>query len=176
MGSAIANAMVYEKSIGKAMEAALKSTLASLAGQAFAQAIYSLGLGFLDLAEGNVPGAAMAFEAAAMFGSLGAAAGMAGRAIPGGGSGGASGTAGAGSGASTGGAGGSGGNGDTPLGQYGTAVGSSGGGRHVTLNVYGHVFGMNGAQELANMMNDAVLNQGVTLTATNTTTGKQIQR
>jgi len=44
------------------------------------------------------------------------------------------------------------------------------------LNVYGHVFGMNGAQELANMMNDAVLNQGVTLTATNTTTGKQIQR
>src|ERR1035438_9221854 len=109
MAGAIAQGLVYEKSIGKAMEAALKSTLASLAAQAFVQAIYSMGLGFLSLAEGNGPGAVAAFEAAAMFGSLGAAAGLAGRAIPGGGSGGSGGAGSGGNGASAGGGGGKGG-------------------------------------------------------------------
>ena len=172
MAGAIAQGLVYEKSIGKAMEAALKSTLASLAAQAFVQAIYSMGLGFLSLAEGNGPGAVAAFEAAAMFGSLGAAAGLAGRAIPGGGSGGSGGAGSGGNGAS---AGGGGTQGDSSMGNYGTAAGT-GGSQHVTVNVYGHVFGTGGIAEVANQINAAVLNDGVTLTATNTTTGKQVQQ
>jgi hypothetical protein len=172
MGGAIAQGLVYEKSIGKAMEAALKSTLASLAAQAFAHAIYSMGLGFLCLAEWDEPGAVAAFEAAALFGSLGAVAGLAGRAIPGGGSGGSGGAGSGGNGAS---AGGGGTQGDSSMGNYGTAAGS-GGSQHVTVNVYGHVVGTSGVSELTNMINDAVLNQGATLTATNTTTGKQVQQ
>jgi hypothetical protein len=171
MGGAIAQGLVYEKSIGKAMEAALKSTLASLAAQAFAQAIYSMGLGFLCLAEWDEPGAVAAFEAAALFGSLGAVAGIAGRAIPGGGGG----SGGSGSGGSGASAGGGGTQGDSPTGIYGTAAGT-GGSQHVTVNVYGHVFGTGGIAEVANQINAAVLNDGVTLTATNTTTGKQVQQ
>jgi hypothetical protein len=49
-------------------------------------------------------------------------------------------------------------------------------GPHITVNVYGHVVGTSGVAEFAGMLNDAVLNQGVTLTATNTTTGRQIQQ
>ncbi len=173
MGAAIAQGMVYEKSIGAAMEAALKSTLESLAGQAFAHAIYSMGLGFLDLAEGNVPGAVAAFEAAALFGSLGAAAGIAGRAVPGGNAGDSSGAR-SGSGLSSSRLPGGGAqNGSENGAQYGTAAGQQ---QHVTVNVFGHVVGVSGVSELAGMLNDAVLNQGVALTATNTTTGRQVQQ
>jgi hypothetical protein len=40
----------------------------------------------------------------------------------------------------------------------------------VTVNVYGHVYGPGGMQALAAAMNDAVLNNDVTLTATNVRT------
>jgi hypothetical protein len=173
MGGAIAHSLVYSQSIGKAMEAALKATLESLSAQALVHSIYSLALGFLDLAEGNVPGATAAFEAAALFAAVGVAAGIAGRAIPSGGAAGAGGAASANGGASTGGAGGS---GQDQSGRYGTAAGAPAGGPHVTVNVYGHVFGTSGVQQLASTLNDAVLNQGVTLTATNTTTGRQVQQ
>jgi uncharacterized protein (DUF927 family) len=46
----------------------------------------------------------------------------------------------------------------------------------VTVNVWGHVVGTSGISELASMMNDAVLNQDVTLTATNTKTGAVVTR
>jgi hypothetical protein len=172
MGAAIAQGIAYEKNIGKAMEAALKSTLASLSAQAFAQALYSTALGFIDLAEGDPVSAALAFEAAGYFALVGAVSGFSARAIPGGGSGASagSGSAGTGPGAS----GQAGAAGSSAGSAYGTAAGTSG--PHVTVNVYGHVYGTSGVAEFAGMLNDAVLNQGVTLTATNTTTGKQVQQ
>lgn len=162
-GQAIASALVYSKSIGQAMEAAVASTLESLAARAMVEAIYSLGLGFLCLAEWDPAGAAAAFEAAAIFGTIGAGAALAGRAI-------APKQAGAGGGPG-GGAGG---------GAAGASTGStvpgpeSGGGSHVTVNVWGHVVGTSGVNELCGMINDAVLNGDSKLTATNTTTGKQV--
>jgi len=176
MGAGSAHAMIYEKSIGAAMKAALVATLESLAGQAYAHAIYSLALGFLDLAEGNEPGAVAAFEAAALFAAVGTAAALIGRAI--------------GPGGSSGGAGGAGGGSDTSkpsqtsqqasasrdqqLGAVGAPSGASG--PHVTVIVQGHVIGTSGVSELCGMLNDAVMSQGNTLTATNTTTGKQVQQ
>jgi hypothetical protein len=176
MGAGIAHAMIYEKSIGAAMKAALVATLESLAGQAYAHAIYSLALGFLDLATGDEAGAVAAFEAAGLFAAVGTAAAMIGRAM--------------GPGASSGGAGGAGGGSDTSkpsqtsqqasasrdqqLGAVGAPSGASG--PHVTVIVQGHVIGTSGVSELCGMLNDAVMSQGNTLTATNTTTGKQVQQ
>jgi len=170
---AIASSIMYAKSIGAAMEAALAATLESLAARALVQAIYALGLGFLDLAEQNYPGAEAAFTAAAIFGSIGIGAAIAGRAL----------TPSQASASSAGGPG-------TPAGYPGsTSVSSSGSGGaygngggsgqqqpHVTVNVYGHVVGTSGIAELTGMINDAVLNQDVQLTSTNTRTGAQVTR
>lgn len=97
MGQAAANAIVYSKNFGKAMDEAAKSTAASIASQALTQAIYATGIGFLDLAEGDFPDAALAFEAAGAFALIGGAAAGVGAAIPGGG-GGSGGSGGAGGG------------------------------------------------------------------------------
>jgi hypothetical protein len=85
MGSSIAQAVVYSKSIGEAMASALKSTMATLSAEAVVQAIKATALGFMLLAEWDFPAAASAFESAAIWGTLGGAAVLAGRAIPGGG-------------------------------------------------------------------------------------------
>ena len=53
---------------------------------------------------------------------------------------------------------------------------STASGRNVTVNVWGHVIGTSGVGELCNMLTDAVVNSGHTLTAMNTTTGVQLQR
>lgn len=89
--------------------------------------------------------------------------------------------AGAGGGASASGAGAGGDRGgagrgaDTGQGTGGTAAGQ--GGSHVTINLtMGHVFGTSGMAEVASMLSDAVVNSGVTLTASNTTTGVQLTR
>ena len=166
MGAGIAQAIVYQKSISAAMEAALKSTLESLAARALTEAIYATAWGFMDLAEQNYAGATAAFTAAAIFGSVGAAAGVAGSLIP-------SGQSGAGA---SGGAGG------------GSGVGASGGastattptpttqGPNIHVNVYGHVYGTSGVNQLLQMINDAVLNKNATLTATNTKTSQVVVR
>ena len=86
MGSSIAQAFVYKKSITEAMEEAAKSELESIASRALIEAIYAAGWGFILLAQGDYAGSAAAFESAAIFGTVAAAAGIAGRAIPGGGS------------------------------------------------------------------------------------------
>jgi hypothetical protein len=164
MGGGIANALVYSKSVGAAMEAMLKSTLESLSAQAITHAIFSLALGFQDLAQYNPTGAAAAFQAAALFGAVGAAAGVAGMAVPGGGAAsGASAGSGAGSGAGNGGGAAS-----------GTSAAPSSNGPHVSVVVQGHIFGVNGIEALAGAINDAVLNRDVTLTATNTKTGQVV--
>jgi hypothetical protein len=161
MGGAIAHAEVYSKSVGQAMRQALASTVESIAAEADARAIYSLALGFLDLAEGNSSAAGSAFEAAALFGAVGLAAGVAGRAVAGPSGGGASG----------GGRGGSGGGGSRGGGQFGTVGGdgnpqSSATAGGVSVHVYGHVVGASGIEQLASMLNDAVQNRDVRLVAT----------
>jgi len=167
MGRNIAGAIVYSKSIGDAMRAALAATLESIAAESLVQAIYSLAFGFLCLAEGNFAGAESAFTAAAIFGSLGGAAAVAGRATVGPQRN-ASGTA-------TGERGGASSPGGWANASNAAAYGPAGG-SHVTVNVMGHVFGVSGVQQLASALNDAVLNQDVTLTATNTKTGVQVTR
>jgi hypothetical protein len=179
MGAGIAHAIMYKQSVGEAMKAALAATLESLAGQAYGQAIYSLALGFLDLAEGNEAGAVQAFTAAAIFATVGTAAALVGRGVaPAQGTG--------------GGAGGSGSAGGAGIGAYGAntsamqrnaqsssqvgATAASGGGTHVTVNVQGHLVGWNNIGELTSALNDAVLNQDQTLTATNTKTGVVVQQ
>jgi len=42
--------------------------------------------------------------------------------------------------------------------------------------VYGHVVGTSGVAEFAGMLNDAVMNSDVQLTATNTKTGVQVNQ
>jgi len=170
MASNTASAFIHSKSIGEAMKAELESTLENLAAQSLTYAIYSTALGFTRLAQYDPVGAQAAFTAAAIWGSVGAASAVAGRALAGGGGG-------AAGGAGTGGNGVS--NSAAAQQQAGlTAVGAqaAGGGTHVTVNVYGHVIGQSGAAELTGMINDAVLNQDATLTATNTTTGRQVQQ
>lgn len=173
IGSNIAHMLVYEKSGKAAMEAMVKSTLESLSAQALSWSIAALAWGFWDLAHYDFAGADAAFTSAALWGSLGAAAGIAGRAVPGGGSGGAGGAGSGGSGASAGGSG-RGGADYTEQGESGTAAGM--GGPHVTINVQGHIIGTSGVAEVASMLSDAVMQGGATLTATNTTTGVQVQK
>jgi uncharacterized membrane protein YgcG len=167
MGGAIAHALVYGGSMGHAMRQATEAVLESIASQDIAMAINALGWGFYDLAVGNETGAAAAFTAAEIFGSIGLAAGVAGRAVAG-----SSGSSGAGGGA--GGSGGSSGRGYT--GGPGTIGGGGGSSSSnpqasasaggVSVHVYGHVVGPSGIEQLCSMINDAVQNRDVRLVAT----------
>jgi hypothetical protein len=91
LGQSIAASIVYGESIGKAMAAATKAVLANLAAQAIGKAIFETAEGFAALARmwfGDPKAAheaAMHFEAAAIYGTIGGAAAGLGRAIPGGG-------------------------------------------------------------------------------------------
>ena len=160
MGDAIAHAMVYDKSIGQAMRSATAATLESIAAQSMTQAIYSLALGFLDLAEGDFAGAGAAFEAAALFGAVGVGAAMAGRAVNG-----HQGAGGGGGGSRSGGGGGSGPGGGVGGTGGGSGIGGPGAGAQVAVYVQGHVIGQSGVEELAGMINDAVQNRDVRLVA-----------
>ncbi|HEV2492153.1 MAG TPA: hypothetical protein VG204_03680 [Terriglobia bacterium] len=88
MTRTIANAATYSKSIGDAVDKALKSTLAAITGEAVVRALYNTGLGFYFLAIQAYDQAAQAFEAAAVFGSIAGAAGALASAVPGGATGG----------------------------------------------------------------------------------------
>ena len=168
MGQNIAHSLIYSKTIGQAMKSMLESTLESLSAQAITYAIFSTALGFTDLAEQNYPGADAAFTAAAIWASVGGAAAVAGRAMAGS----QGGSAPSGSGAGSGGPSGS------PGQSTGSTVPAPGGasGPHVTVNFYGHVLGTSGAAEVCNMLTDAVVNGGASLTAKDTLTGVQVQR
>ena len=163
MASNITHAIIYKQSIGEAMKAATEAVIEQVAERAAVQAIDAAAWGFFDLATGDFPGAAAAFESAALFGSVAAAASIAGRAI-GPSQGGASG-AGAGASASSSSASAS---------DYSAAGGQQG--PHVTVQVMGHLVGWTNLPELTAAINDAVLNKDVTLTATNTKTGVQVTR
>lgn len=155
---------MYSKSISQAMEAALRSTLESVASQAMVLALQSLAWGFYDTAQGNYAGATAAFEAAAIFGMVGGAAAVAGRFA------GPSAGAGAGSGAGGSAAAGA----TTSASNPNASVPYQQGGPNVTVNVMGHIYGSGGIEELASAINDAVLNRDVQLYSTATTTGRQL--
>lgn len=152
MAASIAQAAVYRQSIGEAMRDAVASTLRALAAESFVHAIYATALGFLRLAQWDKAGATAAFQAAALFGSVGAAAAVSGRAI-------APRQAGAGaSGASSqvvsGAAAGS------------SAPGGSGGRGTVSIYVNGPIIGQSGIEELTELINEAVQDRDVRLVAT----------
>lgn len=83
MTRTITNATLYSRSIGDAVDKALKSTLAAITGEAVVRALYNTGLGFYFLAIQAYDQAAQAFEAAAIFGSIAGAAGALASAVPG---------------------------------------------------------------------------------------------
>jgi predicted nuclease with TOPRIM domain len=153
MGANIAQAIVYEQSIGEAMRAAAASAIQAIAAESLVNAIYSTGLGFLALARHDYPGAAAAFQAAAIFGSVGVVAAVAGRAIapPQAGAGGR----GAGSEGSGAGAAGS----DASEAQKRAAP-------MVAIYISGPIVGPSGIEELTDMINEAVQGRDVRLVAT----------
>jgi hypothetical protein len=168
MAGSIISAEIHKKSIKEAMKEEEKAFLESLANTAALHVIKDTAKGFEDIAEGDAGGAAAAFAAAALWGSVGVAATVAGRSInTGAGGAGAASGAGGGSGSdrATNGA-------DTGAGVGRTAAGQ--GGPHVTVNVQGHLVGWTNIGELTGAISDAVLNSGASLTATNTSTGVQV--
>ncbi|HEX4311880.1 MAG TPA: hypothetical protein VHZ25_17755 [Acidobacteriaceae bacterium] len=160
MGQSITQAFVYEKSIGQAMRSALASVLESFAGQAAAAALMAAAWGFYDLAFGDYADAALDFTSAGIFAAVGGAAALAGRAIaPSQNASSASATtAAAASGASD-------------------AAASTGAASSTTpqptVHVYisGPIVGMNGGQQLADIINQAVYNNDVTLYASHNAQG-----
>lgn len=155
MGQNIAQAIVYRKSIGEAMQEAAASTLESLAAQSLTYAIYAAALGFIRLAEWDFGAAAEAFTAAAIFGSVGAAEAVAGREIAP-----QQKSADAGAAASTGSSGGT-----APS---SAATGSQASGTTVQVYVSGPIIGPSGIEELTSMINDAVEHRDVRLVASRT--------
>jgi hypothetical protein len=78
-----ANAIIWQKSIGAAFQKAAVVAIGAIAQEAIVRAIYSTALGFYLLAIRDFSGAAQAFESAALFGAVGGAAALAGRALAG---------------------------------------------------------------------------------------------
>lgn len=81
LGSNVANAIIWQKSIGDAFSKAAVQAITSIAQESLVRAIYSSALGFYLLAVQDYTGAAAAFESAAIYGAVGGAAALAGRAI-----------------------------------------------------------------------------------------------
>lgn len=81
LGVNIANAVVWQRSIGEAFRKAALSAISSIAQEALVRAIYSTALGFYLLAIQDYRGAALAFKSAAIYGTVGGAAAVAGRAL-----------------------------------------------------------------------------------------------
>jgi hypothetical protein len=82
VGQSIASWVLYGGSIGQALKKATAEVLAQIAAQAAVKAIFELAEGFAALFV-NPPAAAAHFTAAAIYGSVAAVAGLAGRAIAG---------------------------------------------------------------------------------------------
>jgi hypothetical protein len=84
----VTTAVIWQKSIGEAFTKAAVSAIGAIAQEALVRAIFSTALGFYLLAIRDFRGAANAFQSAAIFGAVGGAAALAGRALAGGVSGG----------------------------------------------------------------------------------------
>lgn len=164
LGQTMVQAFVTGKSVSQSMEQMLASTLESFAGQAITAAIMATAWGFLDLALGADAKAAAAFTAAAVFGTVGVAAAIAGKAMTP--SSGAS-SSGAGTGGGSGGGGGAGGSDAAAA----SASGQTQTGPTVYVTVQGHVIGPSGIAQLTDMINAAVYGNNMTLYASHTKRG-----
>jgi len=154
MGQNIAQAFVYRKSIGEAMRAAAASTIAAIASESIVNAIYATGLGFLRLAQHDYAGAAEAFKAAAVFGSVGVIAAVAGRAIA------------PASSSSSGSSAGSSGSSSSASASGSSAETSTSSSPRVAIYIQGNVVGRTGIDELIDIVNEAVQERDVRLYAT----------
>jgi hypothetical protein len=83
LGINIANAVIWQRSIGEAFRKAAVQAISAIAQEALVRAIYSTALGFYLLAIQDYRGAALAFQSAAVYGAVGGAAALAGRALAG---------------------------------------------------------------------------------------------
>lgn len=83
LGANIANAIIWQKTIGEAFRKAALQAVAAIAQEALVRAIYATALGFYLLAVQDYRGAAAAFESAAIYAAVGGAAALAGRALAG---------------------------------------------------------------------------------------------
>ena len=83
LGVNIANAVIWQRSIGEAFRKAAVQAISAIAQEALVRAIYSTALGFYLLAIQDYRGAALAFKSAAIYGAVGGAAAIAGRALAG---------------------------------------------------------------------------------------------
>ena len=81
LGMNIANAIIWQRSIGEAFRKAALSAIGAIAQEAIIRAVYSTALGFYMLAVQDYRGAALAFKSAAIYGGVGGAAALAGRAL-----------------------------------------------------------------------------------------------
>ncbi|MFB3921604.1 MAG: hypothetical protein ACE145_07770 [Terriglobia bacterium] len=83
LGMNIANAVIWQRSIGEAFRKAALQAVGAIAQEALVRAIYSAALGFYLLAVHDYRGAAAAFKSAAIYGAVGGSAALAGRALAG---------------------------------------------------------------------------------------------
>jgi hypothetical protein len=83
LGINVANAIIWQRSIGEAFRKAALQAVGAIAQEAIVRAIYSTALGFYLLAIQDYRGAALAFKSAAIYGAVGGAAALAGRALAG---------------------------------------------------------------------------------------------
>jgi hypothetical protein len=83
LGANIANAIIWQKSIGEAFRKAALQAVGAIAQEALVRAIYATALGFYLLAVQDYRGAAAAFKSAAIYAAVGGAAALAGRALAG---------------------------------------------------------------------------------------------
>jgi hypothetical protein len=81
LGVNIANAVIWQKSIGEAFRKAALQAVTSIAQESLVRAIHATALGFYLLAIRDYGGAALAFKSAALYGAVGGAAALAGRAL-----------------------------------------------------------------------------------------------
>jgi hypothetical protein len=81
LGVNLANAVIWQRSIGEAFRKAALAAVSSIAQEAIVRAVYSTALGFYMLAIQDYRGAALAFKSAAIYGAVGGAAAVAGRAL-----------------------------------------------------------------------------------------------
>ena len=83
LGVNLANAVIWQRSIGEAFRKAALAAVSSIAQEAIVRAIYSTALGFYMLAIQDYRGAALAFKSAAIYGAVGGTATVVGRALAG---------------------------------------------------------------------------------------------
>jgi hypothetical protein len=81
LGTNLAHAVIWQRSIGEAFRKAALAAVGAMAQEAVVRAIYSTALGFYLLAVQDYRGAALAFKSAAVYGAVGGAAAVAGRAL-----------------------------------------------------------------------------------------------